>query len=58
MIAGLELGLAAGDRRARPRHLVSRRSIALGWRAIATVVGTTLTILVFVTGGLLLLRLV
>jgi len=32
--------------------------IALGWRAIATVVGTTVTILVVVTGGLLLLRLV
>jgi len=30
----------------------------LGWRAIATVVGTTLTIFVAVTGGLLLLRLV
>ena len=31
---------------------------ALGWRAIATVVGTTLTILVVVTGGLLILRLI
>jgi uncharacterized integral membrane protein (TIGR00698 family) len=31
---------------------------ALGWRAIATVVGTTLTILIVVTGGLILLRLV
>jgi len=31
---------------------------ALGWRAVATVLGTTLTILVVVTGGLLLLRLV
>jgi uncharacterized integral membrane protein (TIGR00698 family) len=30
---------------------------ALGWRAIATVVGTTLTILVVVTGGLLVIRL-
>jgi uncharacterized integral membrane protein (TIGR00698 family) len=30
---------------------------ALGWRAIATVIGTTVTILVVVTGGLLLLRL-
>jgi uncharacterized integral membrane protein (TIGR00698 family) len=32
--------------------------IALGWRAIATVVGTTLTILVVVTSDLLLIRLV
>jgi uncharacterized integral membrane protein (TIGR00698 family) len=32
--------------------------VALGWRAIATVVGTTLVILVVVTGGLLLARLV
>lgn len=32
--------------------------IALGWRAIATVFGTTLTILVVVTGGLMLMRLV
>jgi uncharacterized membrane protein YadS len=31
---------------------------ALGWRAIATVIGTTVTILLVVTGGLLLLRLV
>jgi len=30
---------------------------ALGWRAIATVVGATLTILIVVTGGLLLIRL-
>jgi uncharacterized membrane protein YadS len=30
---------------------------ALGWRAVATVVGTTVTILVVVTGGLMLLRL-
>jgi uncharacterized integral membrane protein (TIGR00698 family) len=30
----------------------------LGWRAIATVIGTTVTILVVVTGGLMLLRLV
>jgi len=32
--------------------------VALGWRAIATVVGTTVVILVVVTGGLVLLRLV
>jgi uncharacterized membrane protein YadS len=31
---------------------------ALGWRHVATVVGTTLVILVVMTGGLLLLRLV
>jgi len=31
--------------------------VALGWRAIATVVGTTVVILVVVTGGLVLLRL-